>query len=708
MDSFRISDPGARATFSTVWIHFECKYRFIVVSNTVQARLGGIHLGFPNTKYGFNVVSNRVQSRFEVDSFRISDPGSRAGFSTVWIHFECKYRFIVVSNTVQARLGGIHLGFPNTKYGFNVVSNRVQSRFEVDSFRISDPGARATFSTVWIHFECKCRFIVVSNTVQARLGGIHLGFPNTKYGFNVVSNRVQSRFGVDSFRIPDPGSRAGFSTVWIHFECKCRFIVVSNTVQARLGGIHLGFPNTKYGFNVVSNRVQSRFGVDSFRIPDPGSRAGFSTVWIHFECKCRFIVVSNTVQARLGGIHLGFPNTKYGFNVVSNRVQSRFEVDSFRIPDPGSRAGFSTVWIHFECKCRFIVVSNTVQARLGGIHLGFPNTKYGFNVVSNRVQSRFGVDSFRIPDPGSRAGFSTVWIHFECKCRFIVVSNTVQSRLGGIHLGFPNTKYGFNMVSNRVQSRFGVDSFRIPDPGARAGFSTVWIHFECKCRFIVVSNTVQSRLGGIHLGFPNTKYGFNVVSNRVQSRFGVDSFRIPDPGARAEFSTVWIHFECKCRFIVVSNTVQARLGGIHLGFPNTKYGFNVVSNRVQSRFGVDSFRIPDPGARAGFSTVRIHFECKCRFIVVSNTVQPRLGGIHLGFPNTKYGFNMVSNRVQSRFGVDSFRIPDPGARAGFSTVWIHFECHLIPNWKQIECADNGKLMENETKCNGPEWKLKWY
>ena len=219
----------------------------------------------------------------------------------------------------------------------------------------------------------------------------------------------------------------------------------------------------------------------------------------------------------------------------------------------------------------------------------------GFLVVSNRVQSWFGVDSFRIPDPGARAGFSTVWIHFECKYRFIVVSNTVQPRLGGIHLGLPNTKFGFNVVSNRVQSRFGVDSFRIPDPGARAGFSTVWIHFECKYRFIVVSNTVQPRLGGIHLGFPNTKYGFNVVSNRVQSRFGVDSFRIPDPGARARFSTVWIHFECKYRFIVVSNTVQPRLGGIHLGFPNTKFGFNVVSNRVQSRFGVDSFRIPDPG-----------------------------------------------------------------------------------------------------------------
>ena len=41
--------PGARATFSTVWIHFECKYRFIVVSNTVQSGLGGF---IPDSRSG--------------------------------------------------------------------------------------------------------------------------------------------------------------------------------------------------------------------------------------------------------------------------------------------------------------------------------------------------------------------------------------------------------------------------------------------------------------------------------------------------------------------------------------------------------------------------------------------------------------------------------------------------------------------------------
>ena len=173
---FPIRGPGPHLVLceSTLQISFHCGFKYSSTS------IRGIHFGFPRG----------------LDSFRISDPGARATFSTVWIHIECKYRFIVVSNTVQARLEGIHLGFPNTKYGFNVVSNRVQSRFEVDSFRISDPGARATFSTVWIHIECKYRFIVVSNTVQPRLGGFIWG------------SRVQN-----------------MASMWFQIE----FIVVSNT-----------------------------------------------------------------------------------------------------------------------------------------------------------------------------------------------------------------------------------------------------------------------------------------------------------------------------------------------------------------------------------------------------------------------------------------------------------------------------------------------
>ena len=202
------------------------------------------------------------------------------------ISFHCGFKYSSTS------IRGIHLGFPNTKYGFNVVSNRVQSRFEVDSFRISDPGARATFSTVWIHFECKYRFIVVSNTVQPRLGGFIWGSRIQ----NMASMWFQIEFNLDSR--------------WIHSG-----FLDSRTVESHCGfkfPIHLGFPNTKYGFNVVSNRVQIRGGF----IPDR---------WNPLQCKYRFIVVSNTVQPRLVQIQ-NMASMWFHFNLYSRWIHSGFPI----------------------------------------------------------------------------------------------------------------------------------------------------------------------------------------------------------------------------------------------------------------------------------------------------------------------------------------------------------------------------------------------
>ena len=224
----------------------------------------------------------------------------------------------------------------------------------------------------------------------------------------------------------------------------------------------------------------------------------------------------------------------------------------------------------------------------------------------------------------------------------------------------------------------------------------MWFQISFHCGFKYSSTSIR----GIHFGFPSTKYGFNVVSNRVQSRFEVDSFRISDPGARATFSTVWIHFECKYRFIVVSNTVQPRLEGFILGSRVQ----NMASMWFQIEFNLDSrwihsgFPIRGPGPHLVLceSTLNVSFHCgfkysstsirgiQYRFIVVSNTVQPRLEGFILGSRVQ----NMASMWFQIEFNLDSrwihsgFPIRGPGPHLVLCESTLN--ANIVSLWFQIQ------------------------